>query len=271
MTAVSLDSNRRFAMSAWRIFVLGLVLSITAASAAIADQISSSSPVDAFINLGSSPYPDATQITTGNAQPWYDSSQLSQFFGGQPTAQQQQSFDNAIIQNVEQTFSLGGVPLTLTDNPNVPAAHTLSVVSNTASFAFPGAIGTSQIGGNGFTFIDAIAPYTQSLNQLEWIVAHNISHELMLTFGVGENYDMTGNYIDARMANWSMIINPTSTFSPAAAAALRAAMTPSPTDFMPAAQMINPTTTPEPTTWALWGLATATLRWRQRRKPLASA
>ena len=258
-------------MAAWRILGLSVVLSITAASAAVADQISSSAPVDAFINLGSSPYPAADQITTGNAQPWYDSSQLSQFFGGPPTAQQQQSFDNAIVQRVEQTFSLSGVPLTLTDDPNVPAAHTLSVVSNTASLAFPGAIGTSQIGGNGFTFIDAIAPYAQSLNQLEWIVAHNISHELMLTFGVGENYDTTGNYIDARMANWGMIVSPTSTFSPAAAAALRAAMAPSPTDFMPAAQMINPMSTPEPTTWALWSLATTTLLWRQRRKPRASA
>jgi hypothetical protein len=258
-------------MAAWRILGLSVVLSITAASAAVADQISSLTPVDAFINLGSSPYPDQGQITTGNAQPWFDSSQLTQFFGGQPTAQQQQSFDNAIIQRVEQTFSLSGVPLTLTDNPSVAADHTLSVVSNTASFAFPGAIGTSQIGGNGFTFIDAIAPYAQSLDQLEWIVAHNISHELMLTFGVGENYDTTGNYIDARMANWGMIISPNSTFSPAAAAALRAAMAPSNTDFIPAAQMINPTSTPEPTTWALWGLATAALLWRQRRKSRASA
>ncbi len=121
MTAVSLDSNRRFSMAGWRILVLGVVLSITTASAAIADQISSSTPVDAFLNLGSSPYPEQSPITTGNAQPWYDSSQLTNFFGGQPTAQQQQSFDNAIMQDVQQSFSLSGVPLTLTDNPNVPA------------------------------------------------------------------------------------------------------------------------------------------------------
>ena len=47
---------------------------------------------NAFINLGAGPYPLASQITTGNAQPWYNSSQISSFFGGQPTAQQQAAF-----------------------------------------------------------------------------------------------------------------------------------------------------------------------------------
>jgi hypothetical protein len=252
-------------MAACRILVLGVVLSIMAASAALADSFSASTTPTAFINLGGGPYPNQAAITTGNAQPWYDSSQLTQFFGGQPNQSQIANFDAAINADVESAFQQSGVPLSLVYTPGA-AAHTLSVVSNTASLAFPGAIGTSQIGANGFTFIDAIAPYAQSLNQLEWIVAHNISHELMLTFGVGENYDTTGNYIDARMANWSMIINPNSTFSPAAAAALRAAMNPLPTDFTVYAQMINPMSAPEPTTWALWGLATATLLWRQRRK-----
>ena len=166
-------------MSARGIMVLSLVLSMTAAGAARAEQISSTTPVNAFLNLGATPYPEpgAAQITTGDAQPWYDSSELSRFFGGQPTVQQQQSFDNAIVQDVQQAFSLSGVPITVTDNPYVPASHTLSLVSNTASMAFPGAIGTSQIGGNGFSFINAIAPYAQSLTQLEWIIAHNMSHE----------------------------------------------------------------------------------------------
>ena len=57
----------------------------------------------------------------------------------------------------------------------------------------------------------------QNLDQLEWIVAHNLSHELMLAFGVGENYDHTGNYIDAPVANWAMMTSPNATFSPAAA------------------------------------------------------
>ena len=78
-----------------------------------------SGPVDAFINLGTGPYPLAGSITTGNAQPWYESSQITSLFGGQPTAQQIQSFDSTILQRVEQTFSLSGVSVTLTDNPNV--------------------------------------------------------------------------------------------------------------------------------------------------------
>ena len=166
-------------------------------------------------------YPDASRITTGIAQPWYDSAQVASVFGGQPTAQQQQSFDAAIIQRVEQTFSLSGITLNLTDNPNVPAPIPSAWSRRPAARPSPGAIGTTEIGGNGFSFIDPIAQYAQSVNQLEWMVAHNISHELMLAFGVGENYDTTGNYIDARNANWSMITSPTATFSAVAAAAPR--------------------------------------------------
>ena len=154
-------------------------------------------PVDAFLNLGAGPYPEESTITTGNAQPWYDSSQITRFFGGQPTAAQQASFDSAILQNVQQAFSQSGVPITLTDDPSVAAAHTLSLVSNTASSTLSDAFGMTELGKSGFSFIDQIAPNAQTLDQLEWIVAHNLSHELMLAFGVGENYDHTGNYIDA--------------------------------------------------------------------------
>ena len=218
----------------------------------------SSGPVDAFINLGSGPYPLAGSITTGNAQPWYDSSQITSLFGGQPTAQQIQSFDSAILQRVEQTFSLSGVSVTLTDNPNVSALHTLSLVSNTASASLSSAIGMTQVGASGFSFIDKIAPSAQSVDQLEWIVAHNISHELMLAFGVPENYDQTGNYIDSKIASWSMMVSPTSTFSPAAAAAITQALATQNTTYSAShlgAQEIG--TVPEPTTIAIWALAGA--------------
>ena len=235
-----------------------------------ADPLVSPSSVDAFINLGSRSFPDQSEITTGNAQPWYDSTQVANLFGGQPNAQQQQSFDAAVLQGVERTFSLSGIPITLTDNPSVSADHVLSVVSNTSSLPFPNAIGTTAIGGNGFSFIDPIAQSAQSVNQLEWIVAHNIAHELMLAFGVGENYDQTGNYVDATRANWAMMTSPNSTFSPAAAAALRTAIPPSSSDqiIQTAPQMVlpmaTPMATPEPATWAFWGLATAAL-WRRTR------
>ena len=184
----------------------------------------SSMPVQAFINVGNGSYPLAAAITTGGAQAWYNSSHLTSFFGGQPTAQQIQSFDNTILQRVQQTFSQSGISVSLTENPNLAALHTISLVSNTASSTLSSAIGMTQVGGNGFSFIDQIAPSAQSLNQLEWIVAHNISHELMLAFGVPENYDTTGNFIDSKVANWAMMVNPNSTFSSAAAQAITQAL-----------------------------------------------
>lgn len=219
----------------------------------------SAAPVAGFINLGTGPYPNAAMITTGGAQPWYNSSQLSSFFGGQPTPQQQQSFDNAVLQDVQQTFAQSGVPITLTTNPNVPALHTISLVSHTGSASLSSAIGMTAIGSSGFSFIDQIAQSAQNLNQLELIVAHNISHELMLALGVPENYDQTGTYVDSKLANWTMMVNPDATFSPAASQALIAAIsnqTATATSQL-GAQGLNPSPTaaPEPTAMALWALA----------------
>jgi hypothetical protein len=229
-----------------------------------------SGPVDAFINLGNGPYPLQSTITTGNAQPWYSSSQISSLFGGQPNSQQIQSFDNTILQRVQQTFSQSGVNVTLTDNPSVAALHTLSLVSNTSAASLPTAIGMTQVGASGFSFIDNIASSAQSLDQLEWIVAHNISHELMLAFGVPENYDTTGNFVDSRMANWAMMVSPTSTFSPAAAQALDQALatqTGGNSGSQLGAQLVgSESPVPEPTTIALWTAAGATIVIAKRRK-----
>ncbi|MGO9811853.1 MAG: hypothetical protein ACLP53_13905 [Isosphaeraceae bacterium] len=223
---------------------------------------------NANLNLGAGPYPLDSTITTGNTQPWYNSSQIASFFGGQPSAQQVASFDNVVMQRVEQTFQLSGLPLTLTLNSTDPAAHTLSLVSNTTSNTTPGVIGMTQVGGSGFSFIDQEAKSAQTLDQLQWIVAHNISHELMLAFGVGENYDQTGNYIDARNANWAMMVDPNATFSQAAAEALQAALSSSNstgTTGVQDAQVIGPQAVPEPTTMACWlaGLSAAAV---MRRK-----
>jgi hypothetical protein len=228
-----------------------------------------SGPVDAFINLGNGPYPLASAITTGGAQPWFNSSQITSLFGGQPSAQQIQSFDSTILARVQQTFSQSGVSVTLTDNPGVAALHTLSLVSNTASASLSNAIGMTQVGANGFSFIDNIAPSAQSVNQLEWIVAHNISHELMLAFGVPENYDQTGNYVDSKVANFSMMVSPTATFSAAAAQALNQALATEgtgPSSYALGAQEFSASSVPEPAAIALWTLAgTAALVARQIR------
>lgn len=239
--------------------------------------MSAATPVDAFINLGAGPYPAQSSITTGNAHPWYDSPQITSLFGGQPTAQQQQSFDNTIMQRVQQAFSQSGISVTLTDNPNVSALHTISVVSNTTSSSLPSAIGMTQVGGNGFSFIGVSAPSAQTLDQLEWIVAHNISHELMLAFGVPEKYDTTGSYLDAKMANFSMMVNPNATFSPAAAQAIIQALASqngTSSSSQLGAQGLNggASSVPEPTTVVIWALAATALfvtqSTRSRRAPV---
>jgi hypothetical protein len=219
----------------------------------------SSNPVEAFINLGAGPYPLASSITTGGAQPWYSSQQISSFFGGQPTAQQQQSFDNAVLQRVSQTFSQSGVPITLTSDPNVPALHTISLVSNTGSTTVGNAIGMTQLGASGFSFIDQSAKSAQTLDQLTSIVAHNVSHELMLALGVPENYDQTGNYVDSRVASWAMMTSPNATFSQGASQAIAQALQTQSGSSSPGlgAQLVDPlpAAVPEAATWAMWCLA----------------
>jgi hypothetical protein len=218
--------------------------------------------VNAFINLGTGPYPLASTISTGNAQPWYNSQQISSFFGGQPTSQQQQSFDNAVIQRVQQTFSQSGVPIMVTSNPSVPAPHTISLVSNAASASVPNAIGMTQLGSSGFSFIDQSAKSAQTLDQLQSIVAHNVAHELMLAFGVPEHYDQSGNFVDSRSANWAMMVDPNATFSRDASQAIAQALQSQnglAAGTQQGAQLVDPlpAAVPEASTWAMWAVATA--------------
>jgi MYXO-CTERM domain-containing protein len=216
---------------------------------------SSTGEANAFINFGAGPYPDANWIASGSPQAWYTSPEVAALFGGTPTAAQQAAFTSTVLQLTEQTFSLSGISVNLTTNPSVPAAHTLSVVSNSSSVPFPSAIGTTELGGSGFSFIDQEAQVSSSVGQLELILAHNIAHELMLAFGVPEKYDQTGNYIDATNANWSMITNPNATFSPAAAQAINQALQSANSTGSDSslAQYIGPHPAPEPATLVAWG------------------
>src|SRR4029077_4325222 len=134
-----------------------------------------------FINLGGGPYREASQLTSGGAQPWYDSPVVSQLYGGMPTAQQQADFTSAVLQRVEQTYSQSGVPVHLTTDPNAPSAHQISVVSGTSYAANSSDVGITTQGGDGFSFIDKFGA-AQSVDQLEWIVAHNVAHEMMHAF-----------------------------------------------------------------------------------------
>jgi hypothetical protein len=226
---------------------------------------------DALINFGTGPFPDAPSLTTGNAQAWYDSPNILGLFGGHPSAQQIGAFDSMVLQRVQQTFQLSGVPVALTDDPTASAAHSLSVVSNTVNPTIGGAIGMTYIGGNGFHFIDNSASYATSIDQLGWIVAHNVAHELMLAFGVTEVYDQTGKYIDSTAGQTSMFLNPNATFSPGAVQDLLSRdfkqANGSPTS--PGAQLVEGAPVPEPATLASWGLGAIALiavrRVRSRR------
>ncbi len=244
---------------------------VPAVTAAVAAPAAATTPsYNAFVNLGSAPFPNAANITTGNSQPWAGSTQIGAFFGGQPTAQQQTAFDNTVMQRIQQTFQNSGISINLTDVPGSNAPHTISLVSNTSALINPVAIGMTYIGGNGFSFIDQEAKSSSSLDQLEWIVAHNIAHELMLSFGVGENYDQTGSFIDAKNANWAMMTSSDATFSTAAAQAinqaLAAANAPSAINLV-APQVFGAEPVPEPAALLIWSGSALAIVLKLRRRP----
>jgi hypothetical protein len=214
---------------------------------------------DAFINFGDGPYPDSGGLTTGNAMPWFTSRQVAGLFGGIPNAQQQGDFDNAVVQRIGQTFRQSGIPLSLTLDPNAAVAHTISVVSNTGNPTATQAIGMTYLGGNGFHFIDKAARSARTLDQLEWVVAHNVAHELMLAFNVPEVHDASGSFIDSRTAGWKMMIDPNARFSPEAAGDLlsRDFRSKGTATYLMGAQILEPSPVPEPATLALWTLGAA--------------
>jgi hypothetical protein len=223
---------------------------------------SPSGKYDAFINLGTGPYAGSSALTTGNAQPWYLGASVDRLFGGLPTIQQAANFDETVLQRVRQTFGLSGIPVSVTNDPSVPAAHTISVVSQTSNPTVSGALGMTYLGGNGFQYVDTAAQSATSVNQLEWIVAHNLAHELMLAFNVPEIHDQSGQFIDAPNASWSMMTSPTATFSPGAVADLLSKnfQATSGTGLNPSAQMLGAPTVPEPSALVLWAtIGSATL------------
>ena len=208
-------------MAISRAWALGVLMTLATSVAAHADPLGPTTGADAFINLGSGPYPASSYLASGNPAPWYDSPQVATLFGGTPTAQQIQSFDQAVLQDVQSTFQLSGISVCADRQSERPGPAHAQPRLERVEPRFPGCYRHDQRRRQRLQLHRPDrAGLAQSVNQLEWIVAHNISHELMLAFGVPENYDQTGNYMDARMANFAMMISPTSTFSPGAAQAI---------------------------------------------------
>jgi hypothetical protein len=220
-------------------------------------------------------------LTTGNPQAWYNSPAVVSAFGGTPTAQQETSFTQSVLADIQHTFQISGLNISLTSDPNTPALHTLSVVSGASYPANPGAIGITDVGANGFGFIDKLA-YATTPDQLEWAVAHNLSHELMHALGVANHPDTTGTYIDAASATWQLLTDPNAKFSPEAVqlmSQLLATGEPSNSLSAPGAQLFHglnidgaetlAAPVPEPSTIAVWTIAvlwgTAAIRRRWNR------
>lgn len=244
------------------------------------EQAPTSFTTDAFVDFGSGPYANEYPLTSGGARPWYESDVVERVYGGTPSSAQQAQFSADVVRMVENAYQRGGLSLSVTNDANVPAAHTLSVVSATQSPANPAAVGITDVGRNGFTFIDKLS-YANNVDELKTAVANNVAHELMHAFGV-EGHDPSGGYLDSAIADWNTIIDPNAMFSDRALGALTGK------DFgtvgggsllgaqevshgpgcphCQAAQVVA-APVPEPTTWASWiaGCAVGAVVLRRRR------
>ncbi|MFO0910748.1 MAG: PEP-CTERM sorting domain-containing protein [Isosphaeraceae bacterium] len=234
--------------------------SSAAATVTNAPAPTSGSTPDAFINLGSGPYAEASSLTVGNPQPWYTSPSVTKFFNGAiPDSQQQSDFSTKVLNTVQQTFAQANLYPKLTLDPNAGAFHTMSVVSGANYGPNPNAIGITDVGHSGFGFIDKLS-YADSIDELATAVGKNVSHELMHAFGVGNHPDSTGAFVDAGTASWEMLTDPNSTFSPDAVQAINATQfsryygDPATRGQMLEGEQEIAAPVPEPTTWLMWGL-----------------
>ena len=128
----------------------------TGVAAQTAAPPSSPRVADAFINFSSVPDPEASSLTTGTEVPWYQSPAVTQVFGHTPTSSEQSAFTSEVLNDVNTTFSLAGLNPVVTTDPSVTAHHTLSVVSGLSYPANSNAIGITDVGHNGFGFIDKL-------------------------------------------------------------------------------------------------------------------
>jgi hypothetical protein len=239
-----------------------------------ASPVHTSYDYDAFVNFTGGSFAQAASLTTGSPMAWFESPVVRDLYGGTPSDQQQAEFTSVVMQRIDQTFRDSGVAASLTSDPGASAAHTLSVASNTSFAQNPDAIGITDMGNDGFSFIDKLA-YANSVDQLQWAVAHNVAHELMHAFNV-EHHDKTGQFLDAAVASWDMLIDPGTVFSAEAVQDLASQ------DFrsrfslpgqygaqglhLHATELLAPNPVPEPTTWLAWGLLASTASAYHRRR-----
>jgi hypothetical protein len=231
---------------------------------------------DAFINFGSGPYPEASKLIAGTPLPFFDSPVFTHFFGPKgPGSSDLANFEQEVLSTIKSTYNNAGLPITLTDNPATPAAHTISVVSGASYSGNSAAIGITDVGNNGFSFIDKFSG-TQNLEQLATAIGHNISHELMHAFGIANHPEQTGPYVDAASSTLQTLSDPSIGFSPAAASLLStlnfqavgtSVMAGAPLRVDGDQILIGgASTVPEPSSVALWAVVGALVVVHHRRK-----
>lgn len=222
---------------------------------------------DAYVNFANGPYPDAANLLTGDPKSWTTSPVVTRLFGGSaPTIQDQAAFAAKVASTVSDTYKQAGVPIRVTTDPGVPAAHTLSVVSGATATASPSALGIASVGYNGFTLIDQFTP-AQNVSDLATAVGHNVAHELMHTFGVADHPEASGDAVDAATTTWSSLTDPNASFSQPAANLLSTldldatgsliASNAAPGTHVDGAQQIDPVPVPEPGAVVVWLVAGA--------------
>ena len=187
----------------------------TPSVAAAAAAATAGHSVDAFINFGNGPYSEAQSLTTGGAQAWYQSPSVQSVYHGTPTAAQQAAFQSEVLQVAHDTYAKAGMNVSLTTDPTHNYAHTMSVVSGTSYSGNSQAIGITDVGNDGFSFIDKLN-LAKTPDELASAVGHNIAHELMHAFGIASHPDQTGTFLDAASASWSVLTNAQTSFSPQA-------------------------------------------------------
>ena len=193
-----------------------------AVSVAAASSVATSGhTVDAFINFGNGPYSESQSLTTGSPQTWYQSPSVQAVFHGTPTAAQQSAFTSEVLQVAQSTYNQSGLNVSLTTDPNQNYAHTMSVVSGASYKGNSQAIGITDVGNDGFSFIDKFS-LAKTPDELATAIGHNVAHELMHAFGIATHPDQTGTYLDAPSANWSTLTSASTTFSPQASQMLAA-------------------------------------------------
>ncbi len=231
---------------------------------------------DALVNLSDGGFASSDILSGAQPKAWYLSPVVSNLYGGVPNDQQKADFSNAVLQRVNDTFHASGLNPIITNDPTVSASHTLSVASNVSLSDSPGTIGLTDVGHSGFTFIDQLGS-AKSLDQLQTVIAKNVSHELMHAFGIGIHPDQTGQFIDSGTVSFDVLSQQAAKFSDQAAADILATqygsipfgstslgsqvMTPghgSPctcASCSGARQMLAAQTVPEPATILVWSIA----------------